>query len=147
MPPAFFYILEFSRNPLSASAGGQPRASWSSEKSSRGCPIPPSVGGVGVFVCAPTNVHKQKTHPGKTSPSGPPTSHHPADSRGYFSFRRVPHPSPSFGKGWEDKSRGPSGIPIPTLSLRETMGHLGFGCLRGTTYVPSLLRRAATGLG
>jgi hypothetical protein len=31
--------------------------------------------------------------------------------------------APSFGKGWEDKFRGPSSVLITTLSLRETMRH------------------------
>jgi hypothetical protein len=39
-----------------------------------GCPIPASFAGVGGFVCESMNVCHQKTHPGKTSPSGAPTS-------------------------------------------------------------------------
>src|ERR1017187_7197519 len=48
-----------------------------SEKSSRGCPLPLSVGGVGVLVCAPTNVHKVKTHPAKPARVGQPHRSNP----------------------------------------------------------------------
>ena len=62
MPPAFFYILEFSRNPLSASAGGQPRARWSLRNLHEGAPSRLPLAGWGFSsVRQRTSINKRPT--------------------------------------------------------------------------------------
>jgi hypothetical protein len=86
-----------------------------------GWPIPPSVGGVGVFVCAPTNVHEQKPHPGKTSPSAASPSHELADSHGYFSF-----PAPPIFLALPPATaihieQGTGSVSLPAPSVRQSL--------------------------